>query len=49
MFHANVNAFFDITISNDLVNDDAHSMRGYIINNSGPSGRCIKKVSCLRS
>lgn len=48
MLHANVHAFFDVTISNDLVNDDTHCVRSYIVNNSGPSVGCVKKVRCLR-
>jgi len=37
MLHADVHAFFDVAISNNLVNNDTHSVRGYIVNNSGSS------------
>lgn len=37
MLHANVHAFFDVTVPNNLVDNDTHGVRGYIVNNSGPS------------
>ena len=48
MLHANVHAFFDVTISNHFVNNDTHSVRGHIVNNSGPSVGCIENLRYLR-
>ena len=48
VFYADVDALLNVSIADYLVNDNANSVRGDIIHNSGPSVEHIRGLTMLK-